>query len=276
MNRHLPVGLLVLTLTAGIGCGTSKPPAKAAAPDRIQGKAQVLIESGGAMDATLNAGSTNSVYIWQGVRRYRLFFNTPVEVTHGDEYIVEGVNAQRVIDELGDPDQGQHGYPLLSSCRHVMTMAWNNLALDAIDLNAQALRTRVNRYPARPVFLVTRIEPVKSAEAATDSTAAKKDANAKEKEVPEVSVPAAKQSALLTAVPPVQSAPLWDPTAEKVTCSVSIGADGNIAELDTGKQLCEYVDWAKYHYQPTVHAGHPVKVTTDVDVRFEPLKQKSM
>ena len=276
MNRHLSLfGLLVFTLAAGIGCGTSKPPAKAAAPDRIQGKAQVLIESGGAMDAALNAGSTNSVYIWQGVRRYRLFFNTPVEVTHGNEYIVEGVNAQRVIDELGDPDQGKHGYPLLASCRHVMTMAWNNLALDAIDLNAQALRIRVNRYPARPVFLVTRIQPV-NAEGGPDSAAAKKDANAKEKEIPEVTVPAAKQSALLTATPPVQSAPLWDPTAEKVTCTISIGADGNVAELQTGKQLCEYVDWSKYHYQPTVRAGHPVKVTTDVDVRFEPLKQATL
>ena len=134
MNRYLPFFCsLVIALAAGIGCG-GKPPVKKAAPDKIQGKAQVLIESGGAMDAALNAGSPSSVYIWEGVRRYRLFFKTPYEVTHGNEYIVEGVYAQRVIDEIGDSDQGQNGYPLLASCRRVMTMAWDNLPMDAIDL----------------------------------------------------------------------------------------------------------------------------------------------
>ncbi len=274
MNRHLAVFcFLVLTLAGAIGCA-GKPPVKAAAPDKIQGKAQVLIESGGAMDATLNAGSASSVYIWVGVRRYRLFFKTPYELTHGNEYIVEGVNAQRVIDEIGDPDQGKNGYPLLSSCRRVMTMAWNNLALDAIDLNAQALRIRVNRYPARAVFLVTRIQAVKSTEGDAGSSAAKKDS--KEKDVPEVDVPAAKQAALLTATPPAPTAPLFEPKAEKVSCAVTIGPDGNIAELQTGKQLCEIVDWSKYHYQPTVKAGHPVKVNTEVEVRFEPIKQATL
>ena len=276
MNRYLPVFCsLVIALAAGIGCG-GKPPVKKAAPDKIQGKAQVLIESGGAMDAALNAGSSSSVYIWEGVRRYRLFFKTPFEVTHGDEYIVEGVYAQRVIDEIGDPDQGKSGYPLLSSCRRVMTMAWDNLPMDAIDLNAQALRIRVNRYPARSVFLVTRIQPVKSTEGGADSAAAKKDGQAKEKEVPEVSVPAAKQRALLIGSPPVQTAPLWEPTAETATCPVTIGPDGNVAELGTGKQLCEFVDWSKYHYQPSVHAGHPVKVSTEVEVRFEPRKAATL
>lgn len=53
----------------------------------------------------------------------------------------------------------------------------------------------------------------------------------------------AKQSALLIATPPVQAAPLWDHKAETITCKVIIGADGNIGELLTGKQLCEFVDW---------------------------------
>src|ERR1044071_2647563 len=111
MGRVLTVGAAIALWS---GC-SSKPAGneakKAAAPlDRIQGKAQVLIEGGGAMDAALNAGSTSSVYIWEGLRRYRLFLKTPVEVKHGEEYIVEGVNAQRIIDEIGDPDDGKNGY----------------------------------------------------------------------------------------------------------------------------------------------------------------------
>src|SRR5579871_517154 len=194
MNRKGPIFvLLVLALAAGSGC-SSKPSGNqatkiSAALDRIQGKAQVLIESGGAMDTALNAGGSSSVYLWEGSRRYRLFFQTPYEVNHGDEYVVEGIFAQKAIDEIGDPDSGQNGYPLLSSCRRVVTMAWNNLPLDAFDLNAQVLRTRVNRFPARPVFLVMRIGPLKSTES---GVAAKKDAT-KDKEAPEVAVPAAKQ-----------------------------------------------------------------------------------
>ena len=276
MNRNAPIFvLLVLGLAAGSGC-SSKPTGKeaqkaVAAPDRIQGTAQVLIEGGGAMDAALNAGSANSVYIWDGLRRYRLFFRTPTEVTHGDDYVVEGYNAQRVIDEMGDPDLGKNGYPLLPSCRHVIVMSWNNLALDEIDLNAQVLRTRVSRFPARPVFLVTKIEPVKSTEAGGTSATAKKNAD-KDKDVPEVSVPAAKESALLVESAPVQAAPLWDSKADTVTCKVIIGTDGKVVELVTGKQLCEYVNWARYRYQPPVANGHPVKVNTEVEVHFEPRK----
>jgi len=221
------------------------------------------------MDSALNAGGASSVYLWEGLRRYRLFFTTPVEVTHGDEYVVEGIYAQRVIDEIGDPDFGQNGYPLLSSCRRVIAMAWKNLPLDAYDLDAQVLRTRVTRFPARPVFLVTRIEPVKPTEG---GAAAKKD-GAKEKEVPEVSVPAAKQAAFLIESPPPQTSPLWDPKAESASCKVVIGTDGKIDRLDTGKQLCESVDWSRYRYQPPVQGGRAVKVSTEVEVRFEPRKQ---
>lgn len=278
MNRNIPVFcFLVLTLAAGSGCGGKQSANQAnriaGPPDKIQGKAQVLMEAGGAMDATLNAGGSSSVYIWKGVRRYRLFFRTPHEVTHGEEYIVEGVNAQRVIDETGDPDQGNNGYPLLASCRRVITMAWNNLPLDAIDLDAQALKIRVNRYPARPVFLVTDIRPAKPA--GGESAAAAKVDGVKEKEPPEVSVPAARQSTFLIAPPPIAIAPLWEPKAEKETCKVVIGPDGNVTELETGKQLCEFVDWSQYRYQPPVQGGHPVKVSTEVEVHFQSPKQPS-
>ncbi len=259
---------LVLSLAMWSAC-SSKPTADTAKKvvlDRIQGKAQVLIEGGGAVDATLNAGSNSSVYIWEGTRRYRLFFRKPVEVVHGNEYIVEGINAQRVIDEIGDPDQGNNGYPLRSSCDHVVRMVWSGLEMDIIDLDAQALRTRVNRYPARPVFLVTKIQPAPAAEGAD---AKKKDAD---KDVQEVEVAADKQKALLIESAPAQTAPLWDNKGGTVKCKVTIGTDGKIFDLDTGKQLCEIVPWTQYRYQPPVKGGHPVRVNTEVEIRFEPRK----
>ena len=270
MNRNACIFCsLVFALAIWSGC-SSKPAAdeakKAAIKlDRIQGKAQVLIEGGGAMDAALNAGSTSSVYIWEGTRRYRLFFKRPYEVTHGDEYIVEGIHAQKVIDDIGDPEQGKNGYPLLSSCKRVVTMVWS-LPFDAIELNTQVLRTRVNRYPARPVFLVTRLQ-AKPTEGGTA-----KDDPANGKNVPEVSVAADKQRTLLIEGPPVLTAPLWDPKGGTVNCKVTIGPDGKIATLDTGKQLCEIAPWSQYRYQPPVQGGHPVKVSTEVEVRFEPRK----
>jgi hypothetical protein len=53
---------------------------------------------------------------------------------------------------------------------------------------------------------------------------------------------------------------------------VVIGTEGKIADLDTGKQLCESVPWSQFRYQPTVQGGHPVKVSTEVEVRFDPRK----
>src|SRR5215471_8568213 len=101
--------LLLLALTGLVGCssGPSATETKKAvtATDKIQGKAQVLDEST-ATDATLNAGGP-SVYLWEGVHRYRLFFKTAIPVVHGKEYIAEGVYAQKAIDEIGDPDQGK-------------------------------------------------------------------------------------------------------------------------------------------------------------------------
>jgi len=270
MSRNAWIlGFMVLGLAAGSGC-SSKPSADtakkaAAAPDKIQGKAQVLVENGGAMDAALNAGGS-SVYIWEGVRRYRLFLSSPYEFTHGDEYSVEGVIAQRVIDEIGDPDNGKGGYPLQSSCEHVVRMVWGNLPMDTIDLDAQVLRTRVNRYPARPVFLVTRIHALKPGEGGAEP---KKDAA---KDAKEISVPADKQKAALIEGSVVQPAPLWEPAGKTVKCEIVIGPDGKVVELGSGTQLCEAVPWAQFRYQPPAQAGHPVKIRTEVEVKFEPKK----
>jgi hypothetical protein len=266
---------LVLTLAALSGC-SSKPSATESkkaetALDRIQGKAQVLVESSGASDAALNAGGP-SVYLWEGAHRYRLFLRTATEIVHGDQYIVEGVDAQKAIDQIGDPDQGKNGYPLQSSCEHVVTMAWSGLAFDAIDSQAAILRATVKRHPARTVFLVTRIGPVTSKESGAASAESKKDAAAEEKNIPEAAVAADKQSALLIEGSPVQPAPLWEPEGGTVRCKVIIDPEGKISELESTAQLCETVPWSKFRYKPTVQGGHPVKVSTEVEVRFEARK----
>jgi hypothetical protein len=275
MNRSARIFcFLVLTLAVLGGC-SSKPSAKESkkaetAPHRIQGKAQVLVESGGASDAALNSGGP-SVYIWEGANRYRLFLRAPVELVHGDQYIAEGVYAQKAIEEIGDPDQGKNGYPLQTSCERVVRMAWTGLPFDAVDAQAAVLRARVKRYPARPVFLVTRIRAL-STESGGASAEPKKDAAAEEKNIPEVSVAGDKQRALLTEGSPVQTAPLWEPAGGTVRCKVVIDTEGKISELESGAQLCETVPWSKFRYQPTVQGGHPVKVKTEVEVRFEPRK----
>jgi hypothetical protein len=212
------------------------------------------------------------VYLWEGARRYRLFLRTAAEVVHGDEYIAEGVYAQKAIDEIGDPDQGKNGYPLQSSCERVVTMAWSGLPFDAIDAQAAVLRAIVKRYPARAVFLVTRIRPVTATESSAASAEPKKDAAVEEKNIPEVSVAGDKQRAFLIAGSPVQTAPLWEPTGGTVRCKVVIDPQGKISELESAAQLCETVPWSQFRYQPPVQGGHPVKVRTEVEVRFEPRK----
>ena len=265
---------LALTLAA-LGICSCESPAKskkaATKLDRIQGKAQVLVESAGATDAALNAGGP-SVYLWEGATRYRLFLRTATEVVHGDQYMAEGVYAQKAIDEIGDPDQGKNGYPLQASCERVVTMAWRNLPFDAIDAQAAVLRARVKRYPARSVFLVTRIRPVTSTEGSAVSAEPKKDAAVEEKKLPEISVAGDKQRAFLIEGPTVQTAPLWEPAGGTVSCKVVIGPDGKISDLESAAQLCETVQWSKFRYQPPVQGGHPVKVRTEVEVRFEPRK----
>jgi len=276
MNRNARIFcFLVLTLAALVGC-SSQPSAKDSkkaetALDRIQGKAQVLTESGGTSDAALNAGGP-SVYLWEGATRYRLFLRAATDVVHGDEYVAEGVWAQKAIDEIGDPDQGKNGYPLQSSCERVVTMAWSNLPFDAIDAQAAILRATVKRHPARPVFLVTRIRPVTATEGGGASAPPKKEAAVEEKNIPEVSVAADKQRALLIEGSPVQAAPLWEPEGGTVSCKVVIDPEGKVSELESTAQLCETVAWSKFRYRPTVQGGHPVKVKTEVEVRFEARK----
>jgi hypothetical protein len=276
MNHHARIFcFLVLTLAALAGC--SSQPAKESkkagtAPDRIQGKAQVMVEASGASDAALNAGGP-SVYIREGDHRYRLFLRTAVEVVDRKEYVAEGVYAQKAIDDIGDPDQGKNGYPLQSSCERVVKMAWSNLlSFDAFDADTSLLCARVKRYPARPIFLVMRIRPATSADSSAASAEPKKDAAAEEKDVPEVSVAADKQRAFLIEGPTVQTAPLWEPAGGTVSCKVVIGPDGKISSLETGVQLCETVPWSQFRYQPPVQGGHPVTVRTEVEVRFDPRK----
>lgn len=263
MNRHgFLFGFLAVTLALTVGCSSKPQATQSKRPlDRIQGKAQVLEEGGGTSDASLNAGGP-SVYLWQGVRRYRLFLRTPVEIVHGKEYVAEGVDAQKAIDEIGDPDQGKNGYPLQDSCERVVTMAWSNVSFDAIASTASLIRTRVKRYPARPLFLVARIQPV--------TTDAQKDTE--ESNLTEVSVAADKQSALLIEGPTTQVAPLWQPAGGTASCKVIIDSLGKVSELETGEQLCEAVPWSQFRYQPPVRGGRPVKVSTQVEVRFEPRK----
>ena len=263
MNRTPYVFCLpVLALVSLTGC-SSEPAVKpvVAAPDKIQGKSQILFTETTALDAALNAGGP-SVYIVDGLNRYRLFFNKAFTVEPGKEYIVEGVNAQKAIDAAGDPDQGKNGYPLQASCDRVVRLAWPGLAMDMTDSYSNSLRAKVKRYPARPVFLVTKIQP-----ATADSAKDKKDDE--DKDAPKVDVPEDKQSALLVDGPTTLPAPLWEPAGGKATCKVVIDEEGKIAELDSGSQLCETVPWSQFHYKPTLKSGHPIRVSTEVEVHFD-------
>jgi len=130
MNRSARIFcFLVLTLAAMVGC-SSKPSAQESkkaetAPDKIQGKAQVLVESGGASDAALN--SVDLPCTFGKARIATACLEDGHRGSPRDEYIAEGVYAQKAIDELGDPDQGKNGYPLQSSCERVVRMAWSGL-----------------------------------------------------------------------------------------------------------------------------------------------------
>ncbi|MGA3201134.1 MAG: hypothetical protein ABSF12_01430 [Bryobacteraceae bacterium] len=257
---------LALTLAGLAGC-SSEPSVKqpAAAPDKIQGKAVVRLDESTALDAALNAGGS-SVYLVDGLKHYRLFFNKAFEVEADKKYIAEGVYAQKAIDAIGDPGQGKNGYPPEASCNRVVKMAWPGLAFDLTDSYSSSLRTKVNRFPARPVFLVTRIQP------APADSAKPQDADDADKEEPKVSVPADKQRALLVEGPTVLAAPLWEPAGGTARCKVVVDEEGKIAELNSGSQLCETVPWSEFRYKPTLKDGHPIRVKTEVEVRFDPRK----
>jgi hypothetical protein len=265
MTRNTDIfGFLMVALAGLTGCSSAPPVKQAApAPDKIQGRAQVVTSESTQLDASMNGGGP-SVYLLVGLNRYRLFFNKASEVKPGQEYIAQGVYAQKAIDAIGDPDQGKNGYPLASSCDSVVRMAWPALAFDVVDSYSSSLRAKVQRFPARPVFLVTGIQPVTANQA--------NDAEDSEKEAPNVSVPADKQRALLVEGPTVLTAPLWEPSGGTARCKIVIDEKGKIAELDSGAQLCETVPWSQFRYQPTVKSGHPVRVNTEVEVRFDPRK----
>ena len=93
---------LIFTLTTLGGCSSQpdgKESKKAAAPlHKVQGKLQVVQESN-STDAALNAGGP-SLFIRDGVRRYRLFLKSQIEVTPDKEYVAEGIYAQKAIDEI--------------------------------------------------------------------------------------------------------------------------------------------------------------------------------
>jgi len=253
---------LLLTLAVLTGCSSgpaSKGPAKAA-PDKIQGKSQVVLTETTANDAALNADGP-SVYLIDGLRRYRLFFNKATKVEAGKEYVAEGVYAQKAIDAMGDPDQGKNGYPLQSSCDKVIGSTWPGMAFDVTDADSTALCAKIKRFPARPVFLV-----MKLTEATTETKPAAQS------EAPEVTVPADKQRAMLISGPTSLPAPLWAPEGGTVNCKVEIDEKGKISELNTGAQLCESVDWSQFSYKPTLKGGKPAQVQTEVAVKFDPRK----
>ncbi len=257
---------LVLALAGLAGCSSETPAKQAAAPpDKIQGKAQVVLSETTQLDASMNGGGP-SVYLVDGLNRYRLFFNKAVPVDAGKEYMAEGVYAQKAIDAIGDPNQGKNGYPLGSSCDSVVRMAWPALAFDVVDSYSTSLCDKVKRFPARPVFMVAQIKPV------TDSAKPKEDAGADEKEAPSVAVTADKERALLVEGPTVLPAPLWEPEGGTARCKVVIDEEGKIAELNSGAQLCESVPWSKFRYQPSKAGGHAARVSTEVEVRFDPRK----
>src|ERR1700678_1846603 len=79
---------IVLTLSGLSACSKPSTKTAAAAPDKIHGKAQVLLTETTQLDASLNAGGP-SVYLIDGLNRYRLFFNKAFQVEAGKEYIAE-------------------------------------------------------------------------------------------------------------------------------------------------------------------------------------------
>ena len=274
MKRNIfSFSFLLLALAVCIGCSSksSSTESKTASrpPDKIQGKALLTNETT-STDAAMNAGGP-TVYLVDGLHRYRLFFNTATEVAKDKQYVAEGIYAQKAIDEMGDPDQGKNGYPLQDRCETVVHMAWSGLALDIAAGHAEALCGTIKRHPARAIFLVKHLEPAPAATGAKVKEP-KKEEDEEEEDAKAVSVPADKERASMIEGPKVQTAPLWDPAAATVNCKVLIDEEGKISKLETGNQLCESVVWDQVRFKPTVQRGHPVKVKTEVEVHFEARK----
>jgi len=128
---------------------------------------------------------------------------------------------------------------------------------------------KIKRYPARGIFLVKRLEP---APAATAKAEEPKKEEGEEENIPEISVPPEKERAALIEGPAALPAPLWNPAGGTVSCKLIINQEGKVSELQTGNQLCESVPWSQFRFQPPVQRRKPVKVKTEVEVRFEPRK----
>src|ERR1700678_4029427 len=101
MTRNTHAFCFALLTVVGLAGCSSEPTAKpvVAPPDKIQGKALVLLNESTALDAALNAGGP-SVYLVDGLHRYRLFFNKAFQVDPGKEYVAQGVYAQKAIDAI--------------------------------------------------------------------------------------------------------------------------------------------------------------------------------
>lgn len=258
--RNLCLPCLVALLLTGCSGGSSsssttgsqaanKAPVKL---DKIQGKVQLQMQAAPS-EAALNEGGP-SVFLWEGVRRYRLYFKTRMDdVKPGEKYVAEGVWAQRVIDEIGDPDGGKNGYPLEASCQKVIKSVWPSQSFDSMDASVSTLKNAIKRYPARPVFLVTKFSPVEGAEKEKEDT------------TPEVNVPWDKQKAALKEGSLEQPAPLWAPDGGTAKCKIVIGKDGKVAELNSGNPMCEGMNWAQLSFTP---AAKPGKIATEVEVKF--------
>ncbi len=118
MYRNAYVFCFLVLTVAGLGGCSSGPSIKESKkaetpPDKIQGKAQENPSESTAADAAFNAGG-HSVYLVDGLRRYRLFFKTAFQVDPGKEYIAEGVGKEymeamrkRPLTRLAIPTKGR-------------------------------------------------------------------------------------------------------------------------------------------------------------------------
>lgn len=266
MNRHVCFASSVVLALAFLGGCSSKPSEaetkKASVTlQKIKGRIQLLTDNSGTVgDSALNPGGP-AIYLWEGTKRYRLFVRKPTEFSHGQQYQVEGINAQQMIDEIGDATNGKSGYPLQTPCEKVIRAAWTGMAFDAVDANASILRARIARYPARPVFLVvnaTQADPEKVKPAEKDPVV--------------LTVPADKQKAALKAGEVKYMAPLWEPAGGTVKCKIVVDTEGKVSDLETGAQLCEAVDWNKFQYEPAKQGTKLAHVRTEVEITYEARK----
>ena len=195
------------------------------------------------------------MYLVDGLHRYRLFFKTAFQVDPGKEYIAEGVNAQKAIDEIGDPDQGKNGYPLQSSCDRVVRTAWPELAFDVTDSHAT---------PCAPGETLSRQARI-SGDAATARylQGERRRLNLRKtprlRSIPEVSVAADKQRALLIEGPTVLTAPLWEPAGDTVRCKVVIDQEGKISELEPARNSVRACRGLSFVISPRSRVATPSK-----------------